>query len=332
MMRLHESGRRGRNDPCPCGSGLKHKRCCLKKVRRGKLGYLESSFVPLSSRTQVYYLDTNVWSELAKQDAARQGFISLLQTHERLSAVSQYILFELSRSPVVISKLDPFFFQMRHQIIIPQLYDQVIEAELESFPLKWKMRWLPLHRLLDKSNPSILQRLANDPNFLGSREQHRQFGRARFMKLEELKENFPPQHGDEYTIDDARSFAWGTTVDYLSRQFPGFRKSKDSYLRKRDLNSLNSLKSIRIRSLYSFFKYYLHGQSPEESDFFDFAIMSYVPYCDVFITEANACNVLNRIKKSGFMLEDVQILHITDFLSEVTLEPLSEQYPDQPYL
>ncbi len=23
----------GRNDPCPCGSGLKHKRCCLTKVR-----------------------------------------------------------------------------------------------------------------------------------------------------------------------------------------------------------------------------------------------------------------------------------------------------------
>jgi len=23
----------GRNDPCPCGSGLKYKQCCLKKKR-----------------------------------------------------------------------------------------------------------------------------------------------------------------------------------------------------------------------------------------------------------------------------------------------------------
>ena len=24
----------GRNDPCPCGSGLKYKQCCLKKRKR----------------------------------------------------------------------------------------------------------------------------------------------------------------------------------------------------------------------------------------------------------------------------------------------------------
>jgi SWIM/SEC-C metal-binding protein len=24
----------GRNDPCPCGSGLKYKQCCLRKRRR----------------------------------------------------------------------------------------------------------------------------------------------------------------------------------------------------------------------------------------------------------------------------------------------------------
>ena len=30
---LHETGRRkiGRNDPCPCGSGLKYKKCCMNK-------------------------------------------------------------------------------------------------------------------------------------------------------------------------------------------------------------------------------------------------------------------------------------------------------------
>jgi len=27
----HENERAGRNDPCPCGSGKKYKKCCLKK-------------------------------------------------------------------------------------------------------------------------------------------------------------------------------------------------------------------------------------------------------------------------------------------------------------
>ena len=61
-----------------------------------------------------------------------------------------------------------------------------------------------------------------------------------------------------------------------------------------------------------------------ESDLFDFALMSYVPYCDVFVTEKNAKNVLNRIKNNGFMLEGVEIVHITDFLSQLTTEQPQE--------
>jgi hypothetical protein len=30
----------GRNDPCPCGSGKKYKRCCLDKDRMSKVGDL----------------------------------------------------------------------------------------------------------------------------------------------------------------------------------------------------------------------------------------------------------------------------------------------------
>lgn len=28
----------GRNEPCPCGSGLKYKRCCALKPRKASLG------------------------------------------------------------------------------------------------------------------------------------------------------------------------------------------------------------------------------------------------------------------------------------------------------
>jgi len=31
MTVVHEHPKVGRNDPCPCGSGLKHKKCCMKK-------------------------------------------------------------------------------------------------------------------------------------------------------------------------------------------------------------------------------------------------------------------------------------------------------------
>lgn len=37
----------GRNDPCPCGSGLKYKRCCMNRCRYARLDELtRMSVVP----------------------------------------------------------------------------------------------------------------------------------------------------------------------------------------------------------------------------------------------------------------------------------------------
>ena len=35
----------GRNDPCPCGSGLKYKKCCLHKYRDARLEELTHTAV-----------------------------------------------------------------------------------------------------------------------------------------------------------------------------------------------------------------------------------------------------------------------------------------------
>jgi hypothetical protein len=33
----------GRNDPCPCGSGKKYKRCCIDKLEQEKLANLSAA-------------------------------------------------------------------------------------------------------------------------------------------------------------------------------------------------------------------------------------------------------------------------------------------------
>jgi len=40
---LYPKGRPGRNDPCPCGSGRKFKRCCLNTMRPAKQVVQQSS-------------------------------------------------------------------------------------------------------------------------------------------------------------------------------------------------------------------------------------------------------------------------------------------------
>ena len=201
---------------------------------------------------------------------------------------------------------------------IPSLYDQIIDSELGSFPRTWRMRWLPLTRLIDSDNLAILKKLSNSGQFVNSRDDHYQFGLERFMKLEELMDNFPPLHGDQYTVGDASFFAWGTSMDYLNRHFPHFLKSQQNYIKKHEIKSLDSLLSLRIRSLFVFYKYYLHGQSPGPSDFMDFAHVSYAPYCDVFVTERNVSNVLNHIKSTRNILKETKILHLNDLLRDIT--------------
>ena len=279
---------------------------------------LMSSFVELPLDTRIYYLDTCVWSALAESEVAQAGCISYFQSSGRAVALSYFTLFELSRASKIFPGSDALFSQLRQQTYIPCLYDQVIESELKSFPRIWKMRWLPLSLLIEESNPRILQALANNPYFVKSRDELYQFGRDHFMSLERFKKNFPPLHGDEYTVDDASCFAWGTAMDYLGRHFPHFLKSHWKFISKRGFDGLDSLLFLRIRYLFVFFKYYLHGQSPRISDFLDLAHVSYAPYCSVFITERNACNVLNQIKSNGLMLSDTEILHVSDFLAKMS--------------
>jgi hypothetical protein len=304
-----------RNALCPCGSGKKYKYCCDKPVSPKNNNSLMDAFVELPSKISIYYLDTCVWGTIARSKELKTNFSTCFRSNDYIAALSYFTLFELSRAPKTFISHDPLFYEMRHSVWIPCLHDQVIESELKSYPKPWKMRWLPVSTLVDEDNPDLLNRLASNSLFIDSRDRHLKFGLDHFMDLEQLKENFPPENGEEYTPDDARFFAWCNVVDYLGRHFRDFLGSFEN-------NASNfkadRLLSLHIRSLFLFYKYYIHGQSPGTSDFLDFAHVSYAPYCNVFVTERNACNVLRRIKSSGVMLTNTRILHISDFSKEFT--------------
>ena len=304
----------GRNSPCPCGSGRKYKRCCGVVGRPDPAESFIDSFIELPSSTRVYYLDTCVWGELIESEVARAAFSSHFRSNEYVVALSCYTLFELSRAPRAFREWDSLLFEMRCNVWIPYLYDQLIESEIGSYPNPWRMRWLPVSLLVDEGHRSVLDRLASNPGFVKSRDDHYQFGLVEFMSLEELKTNFPPQSGDNYVPEDSEFFAWCNAVDYLGRHDIDFLKSfRDDASRF----EAHRLPSVHIRSLFLFFKYYVHGKSPKKSDFLDFAHVSYAPYCDVYVTERDVCNVLRRIKSLGLMLSGTRILRVSDFLEEI---------------
>jgi len=233
---------------------------------------LSLSYTNIPTSFSIFYLDTCVWGKLLDENS-RKRFIKYFSTGKRAIVISQATFFELSRAYYKNLRIwDDLFFELRHCLYTPPAYELVIQSELASFPEPWKMVWLFLENPISISYGSILQYLANESSFLGTRDDYRSFGFNKFMKLEELKKNFPPLHGEFYTVEDANNFSWAVTINFLVEQFPHFAKKNWKLIRGGengpDKHIFDNICSLRARLLFLFFKYYLHRQSPGESDFF----------------------------------------------------------------
>ena len=68
----------GRNEPCPCGSGKKYKRCCLTKGVPAALG-----FTPEERQRALGMLERFVEKELGQEDDA--AYDSFYDQKEKLS-------------------------------------------------------------------------------------------------------------------------------------------------------------------------------------------------------------------------------------------------------
>jgi hypothetical protein len=70
------TGKVGRNDPCPCGSGRKYKKCC-------QAGFDEKDFHYRRLRLPVPALNNMTPREAAKTEEGRELLESLLLDYER---------------------------------------------------------------------------------------------------------------------------------------------------------------------------------------------------------------------------------------------------------
>jgi len=312
--KIKKTKRISRNAPCSCGSGRKYKHCCGRRIQPQETTSLLDAFIEIPQTITTYLLDTCVWSTIAKSESTINAFVSYFGSHNLLAGLTVYTLFELSRAERLLPQLDSLFFRARYNIWITLLYDQLLDLELSTYPSPPTMRWMPMSMICGEEQPSVMSKFANDPCFTSKRDEHLQFGYTEFMSLERFKENYPPDESGHYSIDQAREFAWCNTVDFFGRHFPDFLRRF-----REDASALDTSKipSVQMRSLFLFYKYYIYQQAPQESDFLDFANVSYVPYVDLYVTERNVMNALKHIKSTGLMLSDTDIVHITKFVERL---------------
>jgi hypothetical protein len=300
-----------RNAPCPCGSGRKYKHCCGRVRQAEEKAFFQNAFTEIPAAITTYLLDTCVWGTVVESESTMDAFVSRFESENLLAGLTSFTLFELSRAERLLPRLDSLFLGARYNVWIALLYDQLLDLELRSYPFPPQMLWMPMSMIADDQQPNPLSKFAGDERFAGARDEHLEFGYNEFMTLERFKQNYPPDRQGHYTPTQAEEFAWLNTAEFLGRHFRGFLRRFEH--EASDLDT-SRIPSVHMRSLFLFYKYYIHQKVPQDSDFMDFAFVSYAPYVDVYVTESDAMNVLRHIQRTGLMPSDLEVLHVTEFI------------------
>lgn len=276
---------------------------------------LTPGFQPLSFNARTYLLDTNVWSTLASSTLAQKAFFPWLKKNNAIAALSMFSIFELSRAENKYKDFDRLLTAAAQRIFIPLLYDELLDLEMSNYPNEVELLWNPITNFSENAEIIFVSTISKDPHFIHKRQEFLEFGYKKFMNLEALKSNFPLEDiNGKFSEDNAETFAWANTLNYLLRYFPEYLLPFKGNLGAFDTPKL---KSIYIRSLFLYFKYYVHGQSPNKSDFMDFAHLSYLPYVGAYVTERNVLNVLSHMKASGNGLPECDLIHVREFVEMV---------------
>ena len=285
---------------------------CLGKMNNFRI---TPGFHHFGLSARIYFLDTNVWSSLASSTKALNAFLPWLQKNNAIAALSMFTVFELSRAENMLKDFDRLLNNSAQRIYIPLLYDELSSLEMHSYPNEVELLWSPLTSFSNRDEIKFVSTISKDPRFVSKRQEFLEFGYTKFMNLEGLKSNFPLEDNDgKFSVENAESFAWANTLSYLLHYFPEYLLLFKGRLHVFDTSKL---KSIYIRSLFLYFKYYVHEQSPNKSDFMDFAHVSYLPYVDTYVTERNALNTLSHIKASYDGILKCDLLHVRAFVNEI---------------
>jgi len=271
-------------------------------------------FHSLGFNAQTYLLDTNVWSSLASSSQAQNAFLPWLQKNNAIAALSMFTIFELSRAENLHKDFDRLLTAAAQRIYIPLLYDELSDLEMSSYPNEVELLWRPITDFSKHNEVMFISTISKDPRFIQKRQEFLDFGYTKFMNLEFLKNNFPLDDNGKFSVDNAETFAWANSLNYLLRYFPQYLLPFKGNLKAFDTSNL---KSLYIRSIFLYFKYYVHGQSPNKSDFMDFAHLSYLPYVDAYVTERNVLNVLSHMKANDNGFLKCELIHVREFVDMV---------------
>lgn len=259
------------------------------------------------SFSRFVYLDTNILSMLVKKPEWCRPLPDVLYRHDLCIAVSGADVIELSETRHLHEDLNTLLTAIPSVLIKP--HDKILDEEVRSYPNR-RTDTLVLYRLNELLGKQAFAQFLSSPELdaargqLPSAEQMRQI-------LDALKPNFPPSKSGKYAREQAEEFAWGITVQWLTKTHRSWlRRFKD----KGSVLKADVFLSVQLFGYALFYKYYLQGRQPKKrSNFVDMMHLATLPYCKLAILEKDMSNILNQIKSHHKVLDGVVVKDVDFF-------------------
>jgi hypothetical protein len=258
------------------------------------------------------YFDTNILSQLAKNDDIRPGCFRYLEENDLTIGLGGGQVSELSDAEGLHEKLFVLLISTPTGII--KNPDEILSEEVRAHPKQRTDTLLmyPLNAILleDNGPQSFVDFLSSD-KLKSARRDQLQHAKRMPNRLNNLKRNFPPSKSGKYTREQADNFAHYQVIQWLSFDHKDFL---EQFIKQPEKMHHNVFLSVRLYGYVIFYKYYLGQREPKKlSDFGDLFHIFPLPYCEVVVMERDLCNILNQIKKNHNILNST-IIHNIDFL------------------
>jgi hypothetical protein len=258
------------------------------------------------------YLDTGIYSHLAKNTQVWDRLITFLLANDLCLALSSANLAELADAQRLHGTLVDLLLLMPSAAIKP--WDIILDEEVKTHPQRRteSLLFYPFNQLLLERNggDTLLGWFTGKRLVEARRGQRRDAGRLLTVHRS-VKSNFPPSKSGNYTREQASEFAIFIVMQWLADTHRVFLASFKE--RPSDLHTEVFL-SVRLFALVNFYKYYLGRREPTKlSDFGDEFHLFYLPYCKLAIMERDLCNVLNQVKGHQDVLNSTVVRNIDFF-------------------
>lgn len=257
------------------------------------------------------YLDTNVFSLISENSTIKKNFIKWISDEKLNVIISVTTISELFAKE---QKFELFNTLINNKInfIFLGSYSRISTLEIQKYPNNVNIMELSLNNIVD----NILQgrkfdfsELKKSAKFVSSVQKQKSVANSNFRQIiEKWKQLFPPDLTAKYSKQEQSKL-----MKMIERNVKSDIKQKH----KIDNISLDKFKTRMIINKALMKKYLFNiPRKFDPNDFADIMHIAYSPYTKYFITEKNNFDVLDQIKKETNLLNNTEVIKISDFKKE----------------